>query len=120
MEDVRELKELQLDALKEVANIGAGHAAPSLRIAIPGLGMEGVNFITHDPAWLGALTSRRSIDFGLRANLTRGHYHVETHVCHNPTQRFSRRCPAATFAVSEQRTFGGVADLQASALMVTQ
>src|SRR4029453_10701309 len=30
MEDVRELKELQLDALREVANIGAGHAATAL------------------------------------------------------------------------------------------
>ena len=30
MEDVRDLKELQLDALKEVANIGAGHAATAL------------------------------------------------------------------------------------------
>src|SRR2546425_1097239 len=30
MEDVRDLKALQLDALKEVANIGAGHAANAL------------------------------------------------------------------------------------------
>jgi len=30
MEDVRDLKELQFDALKEVANIGAGHAATAL------------------------------------------------------------------------------------------
>lgn len=30
MDDVRELKALQLDALKEVANIGAGHAATAL------------------------------------------------------------------------------------------
>lgn len=30
MEDVHELKALQLDALKEVANIGAGHAATAL------------------------------------------------------------------------------------------
>ena len=30
MEDVRDLKELQLDALREVANIGAGHAASAL------------------------------------------------------------------------------------------
>jgi chemotaxis protein CheC len=30
MEDVRGLKELQLDALREVANIGAGHAATAL------------------------------------------------------------------------------------------
>ena len=30
MEDARGLKELQLDALREVANIGAGHAATAL------------------------------------------------------------------------------------------
>ncbi|MDH5198553.1 MAG: chemotaxis protein CheC [Gemmatimonadota bacterium] len=30
MDEVRDLKELQLDALKEVANIGAGHAATAL------------------------------------------------------------------------------------------
>jgi chemotaxis protein CheC len=30
MDDVRELKELQLDAIREVANIGAGHAATAL------------------------------------------------------------------------------------------
>ena len=30
MEDVRDLKESQLDAMREVANIGAGHAATAL------------------------------------------------------------------------------------------
>jgi chemotaxis protein CheC len=30
MDDIRDLKELQLDALKEVENIGAGHAATAL------------------------------------------------------------------------------------------
>lgn len=30
MDDVRKLKEIQLDALREVANIGAGHAATAL------------------------------------------------------------------------------------------
>ena len=30
MEDVRDLKESQLDAIREVANIGAGHAATAL------------------------------------------------------------------------------------------
>jgi chemotaxis protein CheC len=30
MEDVRDLKEPQLDAMREVANIGAGHAATAL------------------------------------------------------------------------------------------
>ena len=30
MEDIRSLKAIQLDALREVANIGAGHAATAL------------------------------------------------------------------------------------------
>ena len=30
MDDIRDLKELQLDALREVENIGAGHAATAL------------------------------------------------------------------------------------------
>src|ERR1700745_1225839 len=30
MDDIRSLKELQIDALREVANIGAGHAATAL------------------------------------------------------------------------------------------
>ena len=30
MDDIRSLKALQLDALREVANIGAGHAATAL------------------------------------------------------------------------------------------
>jgi len=36
MEDVRDLKALQLDALKEVANIGAGHAATALSQMVGG------------------------------------------------------------------------------------
>jgi chemotaxis protein CheC len=36
MEDVRTLKAIQLDALKEVANIGAGHAATALSQMIGG------------------------------------------------------------------------------------
>ncbi len=30
MEDIRSLKAIQIDALREVANIGAGHAATAL------------------------------------------------------------------------------------------
>jgi len=58
-----------IDASRGFAQMDAntGHAAPSLRVEIPGLMMEGVNFITHDPAWLAALTSRKSLDIGLRA-----------------------------------------------------
>ena len=32
MQDVRDLKALQIDALREVANIGAGHAATALSL----------------------------------------------------------------------------------------
>ena len=39
MIDVRELGTLQLDALREVANIGAGHAATALsQLTSPNLG----------------------------------------------------------------------------------
>jgi chemotaxis protein CheC len=54
MEDVRELKELQLDALREVANIGAGHAATALSqmtnrtimIAVPEVNVRALQDVT--------------------------------------------------------------------------
>jgi chemotaxis protein CheC len=54
MEDVRELKELQLDALREVANIGAGHAATALSqltnrtimIAVPEVNIRALEEVT--------------------------------------------------------------------------
>jgi len=54
MEDVRELKELQLDALREVANIGAGHAATALSqltnrtimIAVPEVNVRALEEVT--------------------------------------------------------------------------
>jgi hypothetical protein len=52
------------------------------------------------------------VDFHFRANLTRGHYHLECHVQHTPTQRFIGRVrPAANLSVQETRTWAGVADL---------
>src|SRR5512132_1095271 len=36
MDDIRSLKAIQLDALKEVANIGAGHAATALSQMVGG------------------------------------------------------------------------------------
>src|SRR4026207_327058 len=55
MEDVRELKELQLDALREVANIGAGHAATALSqmtnrtimIAVPEVNVRPLEEVTE-------------------------------------------------------------------------
>jgi lipopolysaccharide transport system ATP-binding protein len=56
------------------------------------------------------------VDFAFRANLTRGHYHLECHVQHTPTQRFIGRVrPAANLSVHETRTWAGVADLAVTA-----
>jgi chemotaxis protein CheC len=54
MEDVRDLKALQLDALREVANIGAGHAATALSqmtnrtimIAVPEVNVRALEEVT--------------------------------------------------------------------------
>jgi chemotaxis protein CheC len=54
MEDVRDLKWLQLDALREVANIGAGHAATALSqmtnrtimIAVPEVNIRALEEVT--------------------------------------------------------------------------
>lgn len=53
------------------------------------------------------------IEFTFLAHLTRGQYHVECHVFHNPTQDYLvRLSPAGTFTVNESRTFAGVADVE--------
>jgi lipopolysaccharide transport system ATP-binding protein len=58
-------------------------------------------------------------DFTFATNLTRGQYHVECHVFHNPTHRFvARLCPTGTFVVSESRTYSGIADLDVRASRV--
>ena len=58
MDDIRELSERQLDALREVANIGAGHAATALSqmtgqtimISVPRLVVSAVNEIPNHVA----------------------------------------------------------------------
>lgn len=55
-------------------------------------------------------------EFNFRANLTRGHYYVELHVFHSPTQSYLVRVtPAASFIVEEMRSHAGIADLQLEA-----
>ncbi|MBA3889354.1 MAG: chemotaxis protein CheC [Gemmatimonadaceae bacterium] len=49
MEDIRQLSDLQLDALREVANIGAGHAATALSQMIGGRIMITVPRVTVTP-----------------------------------------------------------------------
>jgi lipopolysaccharide transport system ATP-binding protein len=57
-----------------------------------------------------------TVEYDFRANLTRGHYFLDCHVFHNPTQSFlSRLSPAGTFSVHETRTWAGVADLALTA-----
>jgi lipopolysaccharide transport system ATP-binding protein len=55
---------------------------------------------------------RVRVDYHLKANVTRGHYHFDCHVFHNATQRILHRVtPAAQLNVHEKRTWAGIADL---------
>ena len=56
------------------------------------------------------------VTFTFRTNLTRGHYLIECHAFHNPTQKFlGYLSPAATVAIDENRTYAGIADIALSA-----
>ena len=58
-----------------------------------------------------------TIDVEFRAHLTRGHYNLEVHVVHTPTQEVvARLFPAANISVQESRTVMGVADLEATVI----
>ena len=49
-----------------------------------------------------------TVEYYFRANLTRGHYFLNCHVFHNPTQSFlSRFSPAGTFSVHEVADLAG-------------
>src|SRR3954463_6339121 len=83
MEDVRGLKALQLDALREVANIGAGHAATALSqmtnrtimISVPEVNVRPLEDVAElfgspepgipavPPHMMGALTGRTLLMF---------------------------------------------------------
>ena len=61
------------------------------------------------------------VDFCFRAPLTRGLYHAAVHAYHTPTQtHLTRLCPAGIFSVEENRTYGGVADLQVECTVAGQ
>jgi lipopolysaccharide transport system ATP-binding protein len=78
------------------------------------------NLSRSDLGTTGAAVGKFDINFDFRANLTRGHYFLECHVFHNPTQRFlSWLRPAAAFTVHETATHGGVADLAVHARVDT-
>jgi hypothetical protein len=59
-----------------------------------------------------------TVEFSFRAHLTRGRYHLECHVLHNPTSRFLARLrPAGALTIAESRTYAGVADLEVSCVV---
>jgi homopolymeric O-antigen transport system ATP-binding protein len=60
-----------------------------------------------------------TVEFFFRAHLTRGQYHLECHVLHNPTSRFLARLrPAGALTIDESRTYAGVADLELAGSVV--
>ena len=77
MDDIRDLKELQLDALREVENIGAGHAATALSqmtnrrimISVPKISvtrLEDVADLLGDSRVGGATVEIRDLEVSLR------------------------------------------------------
>lgn len=63
-----------------------------------------------DTAYAG-MKLRLAFDF--RAHLVRGQYHIQVHVFHNPSQaHLCRYSPAASFGISESRSYAGVADVE--------
>ncbi len=78
-----------------------------------GLLAYGAN-ITGADLGVHTLTPGRTLTlaFQFEARLTRGLYHIECSVLHNPTQRhLAPLSTVANFSVSEYQTFRGVADL---------
>jgi hypothetical protein len=53
------------------------------------------------------------LEYDFRAHFTRGQYHLECHVFHNPSQRYiGKLSPAAVLGISESRTYAGIADIE--------
>ena len=56
-----------------------------------------------------------TVDFDFVTHLTRGQYHFEVHMFHNPTfHHVVRLVPAATLRIDENATYSGIADLEFS------
>jgi lipopolysaccharide transport system ATP-binding protein len=83
-----------------------------------GLRVYDANFTPAEISAQGAMAQSKdgsrslTVEYDLRAHLTRGQYHFECHVFHNPSQTFlARVAPAAHLSVFELRTWAGIADL---------
>jgi lipopolysaccharide transport system ATP-binding protein len=63
---------------------------------------------------------RFAITFAFEANLTRGQYYIDLTIGHPTSQRYlARLTPAAHLTVTETRTWGGIANLMATASSVS-
>jgi lipopolysaccharide transport system ATP-binding protein len=85
------------------------------------------NLLVYDANIRGSEIGMRSlrpleqvtVEFSFRTHVTRGQYHLECHLLHNPTRRFLTRLrPAALLTIEEDRTYTGVADLELEACIV--
>lgn len=53
------------------------------------------------------------LSFDFNAHLTRGQYHIQVHVFHNPSQEhLCKYSPAASLGITESRSYAGVADVE--------
>jgi hypothetical protein len=87
------------------------------------------NFIVYDGGIQGPEVGldpvrpgqRFRLHYDFRAHLTRGQYHIECHVFHNPSQSYiCKFSPAASFGIAESRTYAGVADVELACVPAVQ
>ena len=70
------------------------------------------NVVASEIGFESTRLGRHMLDFHFRANLVRGHYHVECYVLHTPTHVYlARLAPAAMFTIEATYTCRGVADI---------
>ena len=56
---------------------------------------------------------RFRLHFDFNAHLTRGQYHIQCHVFHNPSQtHLCKFSPAASIGIAESRSYAGIADVE--------
>jgi lipopolysaccharide transport system ATP-binding protein len=56
---------------------------------------------------------RFRLHFDFNAHLTRGQYHIQCHVFHNPSQvHLCKFSPAASLGITESRSYAGIADVE--------
>jgi lipopolysaccharide transport system ATP-binding protein len=87
------------------------------------------NLVVYDGGFQGPELGLGSVNAGqrfrlhydFRAHLTRGQYHIECHVFHNPSQSFiCKLSPAGALGIAEARTYAGIADVELACTPATR